>query len=181
MRLIFLGPPGVGKGTQAHKLSQKLGLPQISTGDMLRENLKEKTSLGLEAKKYMDQGELVPDSVIVRMVQERLLQPDAKKGFILDGFPRTVAQADSLSNSDVGLDHVLQITAPRDVLINRMRGRKRTDDNEEIIQNRLKVYEDQTKPLVKYYQDKSILKVIDGTQSVAEVFKAILLILGLSK
>lgn len=160
MRLVLLGPPGAGKGTQAAILSEKLGIPHISTGDLFRANIGEGTPLGIEAKQYIDAGKLVPTDVTARMVASRLAESDAAEGFLLDGFPRTVEQADILANllSEAGqaLDGVVNYQVSEDVVVERMLSRGRADDNEETIRTRLGVYRDETAPLIDHYGDKII-------------------------
>ena len=160
MRYVLLGPPGAGKGTQAAILSEKLGIPHISTGDLFRANIGEGTELGKEAKSYMDAGQLVPTDVTARMVKDRLEQDDAAKGFLLDGFPRTVEQADILSQllADKGLklDGVLNFEVSEDVVVERMLARGRADDTEDTIRTRLGVYRDETFPLIQHYGDAII-------------------------
>ncbi|MDI9932137.1 adenylate kinase [Rhodococcus sp. IEGM 1354] len=171
MRLVLLGPPGAGKGTQAVLLSEKLGVPHISTGDLFRANIGEKTPLGLEAKKYLDAGDLVPSELTVDMVRSRLAEPDAVNGFLLDGFPRSVGQAealvDILSDLNAQLDAVLSFVVDEDVVVDRMLARGREDDKEDVIRNRLKVYRDETAPLLDYYSDK--LVTVDAIGEVDEV------------
>jgi adenylate kinase len=212
MNIVFLGPPGAGKGTQAKILIERYGIPQISTGDMLREHRAKGTELGKKAQEYMDKGQLVPDEIILGMVKERLSQPDCQKGFILDGFPRTVAQAEALDKllSEMGrkLDFALALIVPDDLLVERLTGRRtckncgmmyhikykppkvegkcdvcggelyqRPDDNEETVRNRLKVYHEQTAPLIEYYKNKGILREIDGSKSIEEITQQIISIL----
>lgn len=184
MRLIFLGGPGVGKGTQAQFITEKWGIPQISTGGMLRTAVAEKTSLGLAAKEVMDAGRLVSDDIIIGLVKERIAQPDCAKGFLLDGFPRTIPQADALKAAHIPLDAVVEIAVSDDEILKRLTGRRthlqsgrvyhvdynppkvdnrddvtgewlvqRDDDKEETVRNRLKVYHEQTEPLIAYYGD----------------------------
>jgi len=213
MNLILLGPPGAGKGTQAKKLVDSYGIPQISTGDMLREAVKNQTQLGMEAKKYMDSGQLVPDEVVIGLVKERLTKPDTDKGFMLDGFPRTVPQAEELDKVLAGLkkdlNHVISIEVANEELMGRLTGRRtckacgagyhvifdppktegkcdkcggelyqRDDDNEATVSNRLKVYDSQTKPLIDYYQGKSLLRPIDGVGAIDDIFGRIKTVLG---
>ncbi|APT90015.1 adenylate kinase [Corynebacterium sphenisci DSM 44792] len=165
-RLILLGPPGAGKGTQAGLLSEKLGVPHISTGDLFRANIGEGTPLGLEAKSYIDAGDLVPDDVTVRMVESRLAEDDAAGGFLLDGFPRTVPQAEELARIldglDQRLDAVIQFDVSEDVVVDRMLSRGRADDTEEVIRNRLAVYAKETAPLLDHYRDKLIVITAEG-------------------
>ncbi|MCL2493356.1 MAG: adenylate kinase [Clostridiales bacterium] len=196
-RILLLGAPGSGKGTQAAKITQNYGIPAIATGDILRENVAAGTPLGLEAKRYMEAGELVPDDLIIALMNDRMHEDDAKNGYILDGFPRTIAQAEALdeflAKSGGELDHVFYLTAPKDVLIARIAGRRvcpqcgaiyhmtrfppktpgvcdvcgaaiiqRKDDNAETAENRIDVYERQTKPLIEYYEKKGILMTFDS-------------------
>jgi adenylate kinase len=176
-KLIFLGPPGAGKGTQALILAGKLGVPHISTGDILRQAIAEKTPLGISAKSYMDRGDLVPDQLILDLIKDRLSQPDTQKGWILDGFPRNVSQADFLANLlsqlNQDCDHVLNLDVPDDVLIQRLLARGRKDDNETTIRHRLEVYRQQTAPLIDYYQKHSLLRPVNGNLSMEEVTKSL--------
>lgn len=171
MRLVLVGPPGAGKGTQAERMAERLDVPHISTGDLFRANLKEETPLGTEAKRYMDAGELVPDEVTVAMVRERFTDPDAAKGFILDGFPRTAPQAESLtgllSEQDLELDAVVEFAVSDEVVVQRLLGRGRSDDTEDVIRRRQQVYRDDTAPLLEYYADRLIS--VDATGSVEEI------------
>ncbi len=211
MKIILLGAPGAGKGTQAQFLTKEFGIPQISTGDMLRAAIKEGTELGKMAKKFMDEGKLVTDDIIIGLVKERIAKDDCKNGFLLDGFPRTIAQADALKENGVNIDAVIEIDVPDEVIVERMSGRRvhpasgrtyhvvfnppkvegkddetgeeliqREDDKEEIVKDRLKVYHEQTQPLVDYYkkeaQNSENLKYIhiDGTQPIDKVQSEIL-------
>ena len=171
MRLVLLGPPGAGKGTQAAILSEKLNIPHISTGDLFRANIGEGTPLGKEAKEYIDAGKLVPTDVTARMVESRLNEEDAKNGWLLDGFPRTVEQAeilqDLLSRNGQKLDGVLNFRIDEDVVVERMLARGRADDNEDTIRTRLQVYRDETAPLIDHYRDAIIN--IDAEGDVDEV------------
>lgn len=177
MRLIFLGPPGAGKGTQAVILSEWLGIPHISTGDILRAAVKNQTELGLKAKAYMDGGDLVPDSLILDMIQERLGESDAKAGWILDGFPRTVSQAEALdamlSGMGQSFDHILSLEVPDAVLVERLlsRGQEqgRSDDTEAVIRRRLQVFHESTAPILKFYGDRPELTVINGDADLGTV------------
>ncbi|MCW5723147.1 MAG: adenylate kinase [Devosia sp.] len=183
MRLILLGPPGAGKGTQAKILVEAFGIPQLSTGDILRAAIAAQTPLGLEAKAIVDRGDLVSDAIVNGIVSERLDAEDCKPGFILDGFPRTIAQAealgDMLADKGVSLDAVIEIKADADVLVQRVinrakeSGGARADDNEEVLRKRLGVYSEQTAPLVTYYTDKGLLRAVDGMEPVADVTAAI--------
>lgn len=170
-RLVLVGPPGAGKGTQADALSQKLSVPHISTGDLFRAHVSERTPLGEEAKRYLDSGELVPDTVTNEMVRERLTESDAKAGFLLDGFPRNTKQAEVLgqllAESDLKLDAVIQLVVPEDVVVGRLLSRGRSDDTEEVIRRRQQVYVSDTAPLLDYYQ--YILIKVDGVGEVDEV------------
>lgn len=209
MNLILLGPPGVGKGTQAKLLIDKFGIPQISTGDILRAAVKDLTPMGVKAKAFMESGALVPDAVVIGIVEERLAQQDCAAGFILDGFPRTVAQADALSGVLSGLnrsiDHVVSLSVDKDELLTRLTGRRacpgcgavyhvrfappkadglcdvcskelfqREDDKEETILRRLAVYEEQTAPLIAYYEQAGLLRRVNGLGTVEGVHADIL-------
>lgn len=160
MRLVLVGPPGAGKGTQAVRLAQRLDVPHISTGDLFRANLEARTPLGEKAKRYMDAGDLVPDEVTVEMVRERLAEDDAAKGFILDGFPRNVPQAHKLTEmlDDAGsqLDAVVALDVPEDVLVARLLGRGRADDTEDVIRRRQQVYRSETAPLLEHYAEQLV-------------------------
>ncbi len=163
MRVVLLGPPGAGKGTQAQKLSEKLGIPQISTGDLFRANISNGTPLGLEAKRYLDAGDLVPSELTNKLVEDRIEQHDAADGFILDGYPRSVAQAqaldDMLTNHSTKLDAVLEFAVSEDELFTRLKARGRADDTEDVIRNRMQVYRDETEPLLEYYSHNNLQSV----------------------
>jgi len=213
MKLVLLGPPGAGKGTQSVRLAQHFAIPQISTGDILRKAVKDKTKLGSLAKKYMDSGTLVPDEVVIGIIRERIIEPDCKNGYILDGFPRTIAQAEALDEmlERIGtqVDHVVNISVGDKEIIKRLAGRRtciscgagyhilfdppkqegvcdrcggkliqRDDDKEETIRARLKVYQQQTEPLIAYYKGKHLLHSIPGEGNMEEIFSAILEALG---
>ena len=182
MRIVLLGPPGAGKGTQAVKLAEKLGVPQVSTGDLFRHNISAGTKLGLEAKKYMDAGDLVPASLTNARVDDRLDDADLAGGFILDGFPRSVEQAealhDMLARRGLKLDAVLEFRVPEEILVDRLKGRGRADDTEDVIRNRFKVYRDETAPLLDYYQGEHELKTVDAVGELDEVFGRALHALG---
>ncbi|MDY6869132.1 MAG: adenylate kinase [Actinomycetota bacterium] len=180
MRIVLLGPPGAGKGTQAAKLADKLGVPHISTGDLFRDNIKGETELGLEAKRYLDAGDLVPSSLTNALVEDRIDADDAKNGFILDGYPRSVEQAEALGDMlaarNLSLDAVIEFRVSEDELLSRLKGRGREDDTEEIILNRMRVYRDETTPLLDHYRDQ--LKTVDAVGSMDEVFARALQALG---
>ena len=208
MRLVFLGPPGAGKGTIAAKAKEVFSIPHISTGDLFRENIRKETELGLRVKSILAAGDLVPDEVTIAMVDQRLREDDAVKGFILDGFPRTVAQADALADMS-GLDRVVNFVLDKEAIVRRLSGRRvckstgrtyhilynppkvdgiddetgepliqRDDDKEEAIRNRLDVYEASTAPLIAYYREKGLLVDIDASPSPDEVLKALVEALG---
>ena len=213
MKLIILGAPGAGKGTQAKKIAEKYSIPHISTGDIFRANIKNNTELGKKAKEYMDQGLLVPDELVVDLVVDRLAQEDARKGYILDGFPRTIPQAEALTSAlkerNEEIDYAVNIAVLDEAIISRMEGRRaclscggtyhiifnptkkdgvcdacggelilRDDDKPETVKKRLEVYHKQTKPLIDYYTKAGKIVEIDGTLEMAEVFDAIIEILG---
>lgn len=202
LKVVFLGPPGAGKGTQASRVSEKLGVPHISTGDIFRKEIHDKTPLGVEAKRYIDAGGLVPDSVTIEMVRQRLLREDCREGWLLDGFPRTTAQAEAL-DSFGGPDRVIDIAVPDERLMARLTGRRvcpkcagtfhvsalngseicpvcgaaliqRDDDRPETIQSRLEAYHSQTAPLIGYYRAAGTLREVDGDRDPETVFSAIL-------
>lgn len=176
-RLLIIGPPGAGKGTQAVKISEELSIPAISTGDIFRANIKGETELGREAKQYIDAGNLVPDSVTNRMVRDRLAEQDAAHGFLLDGYPRNTAQVEELDTilSDLGqkIDGVLLLTADNEELVQRLLGRAaeqgRSDDTEDVIRHRLDVYAQETEPIVDLYEQRGIVTRVDGLGSIDEV------------
>ena len=209
MKIIMLGAPGAGKGTQAKKIAEKYGIPHISTGDIFRANIKNGTELGKKAKTYMDQGALVPDELTCDLVVDRIQQPDCANGYVLDGFPRTIPQAECLTTAldKLGqkMDYAINVDVPDENIVHRMGGRRacvgcgatyhvdnhkgqtcdscggeliqRTDDAPETVANRLKVYHEQTSPLIDFYQSKGVLKSVDGTRSIDEVFAEICAIL----
>ena len=213
MKIIMLGAPGAGKGTQAKKIAEKYQIPHISTGDIFRANIKNGTELGKKAKTYMDQGLLVPDELVVDLVVDRVRQADCTKGYVLDGFPRTIPQAEALDKAlaDMGqkMDYAIDVDVPDENIINRMSGRRacvgcgatyhlvyaptkvenicdkcgselilRDDDKPETVKKRLDVYHEQTQPLIDYYTNSGILKEVDGTIDIEEVFNEIVKILG---
>lgn len=213
MKIIMLGAPGAGKGTQAKMIADKYGVPHISTGDIFRANIKNGTELGKEAKKYMDQGLLVPDELTVRILLDRVAQDDCKNGYVLDGFPRTIPQAEVLDSELTKLgdhiDYAINVDVPDENIVKRMSGRRacltcgatyhiehvppkkegicdvcgselvlRDDDKPETVKNRLNVYHEQTQPLIDFYTKKGVLKTVDGTVPMEEVFAAITAILG---
>lgn len=183
MRIILLGLPGAGKGTQAQFLIKRYGIPQISTGSMLRAEIDAGSALGIEARKYMDKGNLVPDELVTAMVNRRIAEPDCQKGFIIDGFPRTVAQAEALdqelASRGIKLDAVLELEVDEDALLDRIRGRAeeaankgepvRRDDNPEVFKTRLEVYREQTAPVTEYYRSQGLLNIVDGLQPIDAV------------
>ncbi|MGO1397161.1 MAG: adenylate kinase [Brevibacterium yomogidense] len=185
-RIILIGPPGAGKGTQAARLSEALDVPAISTGDIFRANVKGETELGKTAKRYMDAGEYVPDEVTNSMVADRLLQEDAKGGFLLDGYPRTPAQVEELDGmleaAGQSLDHVVELTADVDEVVGRLLARAslqgRSDDTEDVIRHRLDVYAEQTQPLTEIYAQRGLLKQVDGLGEVEAITGRILEAIG---
>ncbi len=213
MKIIMLGAPGAGKGTQAKKIAAKYAIPHISTGDIFRANIKDGTELGRKAKTYMDQGLLVPDELVVDLVVDRVDQEDCKNGYVLDGFPRTIPQAEALDKAlaELGqkVDYAIDVNVPDADIVERMSGRRacvgcgatyhlvyaptkeegicdvcgkelilRDDDKPETVQKRLNVYHEQTQPLIDYYTNAGILKTVDGTINIDDVFQAIVNILG---
>ena len=180
MRVVLLGAPGAGKGTQAEKLAEKLQIPHLSTGELFRHNIRTGTKLGLEAKRYLDAGDLVPTELTNELVDDRLTEPDTGDGFILDGYPRSVPQAqalhDMLERRGTQLDAVLEFRVPEDELLERLRARGRADDSDEVILNRMNVYRDETAPLLEYYRNE--LKTVDAVGTVDEVFARALRALG---
>ena len=213
MKIIMFGAPGAGNGTQAKMIADKYGVPHISTGDIFRANIKNGTELGMEAKKYMDQGLLVPDELTVRILLDRVAQDDCKNGYVLDGFPRTIPQAEVLDSELTKLgdhiDYAINVDVPDENIVKRMSGRRacltcgatyhiehvppkkegicdvcgselvlRDDDKPETVKNRLNVYHEQTQPLIDFYTEKGVLKTVDGTVPMEEVFAAITAILG---
>lgn len=177
MNVVLLGPPGSGKGTQAQRMVERLKIPSISTGEILREAIKNKTEMGLKAQAYMNDGKLVPDEVVIGIIRDRLSQDDCENGCILDGFPRTVAQAEALSQildeKDEKLDVVVNLVVDQSEIVERLTQRQREDDKIETIYERLKVYEGQTAPLVSYYKGKGILKNIPGVGDMSDIFDRI--------
>lgn len=213
MKIIMLGAPGAGKGTQAKQIADKYAIPHISTGDIFRANLKAGTELGKKAKEYMDQGLLVPDELTCDLVMDRIRQDDCKNGFVLDGFPRTIPQAEALDAAltkiNQKMDYAIDVDVPDENIVNRMSGRRaclncgatyhivsiptkvegvcdrcgspvvlRDDDQPETVKKRLDVYHEQTQPLIDYYKEQNILRTVDGTQPMEDVFGAIVEILG---
>lgn len=193
MNIILIGPPGAGKGTQAVFIEEEFGLKQLSTGDMCRATMKEDTDLGRKVREIVEAGDLVPDDIMVQMISERIVSPDCVNGVILDGFPRTVPQAEALKkmldNNKLKIDHVLYFSVDSKILLERIRNRiaetppaeRRKDDNEETLNHRLKVYEDQTAPLLPFYKKYGVLSTIDGMLPVEEVSLKLRGILGSKK
>ncbi len=216
MRLVFFGAPGVGKGTQAQRLAAAERIPQVSTGEILRESVKQGTPLGLQAKGFMESGKLVPDDVVIGLAREKLTSPECSRGYILDGFPRTMAQAEALDRmfretGSPGLDHVVSFDVPNAEIIRRLSGRRscptcqtvyhiehdppkregrcdkcggalvqRADDKPETVEARLKVFDQQTSPLVEYYQKRGLLRRVDSTGDINEVYRRLRKVLGLA-
>lgn len=213
MKIIMLGAPGAGKGTQAKMIAEKYGIPHVSTGDIFRANIKNGTELGMEAKQYMDQGLLVPDELTVKILLDRVANEDCKNGYVLDGFPRTIPQAEVLDKAllEFGdqIDYAINVDVPDENIVKRMGGRRaclscgatyhiehvppksegicdtcgqelvlRDDDKPETVQNRLNVYHEQTQPLIEFYNAKGVLKTVDGTMDMKDVFEAIVAILA---
>ena len=181
-RVILVGPPGSGKGTQGERLQSELGIPKFSTGDILRAAVSERTPLGIEAKRYMDSGNLVPDEVVIGLIEECLKGEDARDGWILDGFPRTIPQAEALDAllDLVGQSHdcTICLDVPDEEIVQRMLARGRDDDKEDVIRERLQVYRDKTAPLIKYYSQKGTLKTVDGNRSPDSVFESLTALLA---
>ncbi|QUR66452.1 adenylate kinase [Mycobacterium spongiae] len=180
MRVVLLGPPGAGKGTQAQKLAEKLEIPHISTGDLFRQNIGSGTKLGVEAKRYLDAGDLVPSELTNQLIDDRLTHPDAAAGFILDGYPRSVEQAkalhEMLARRGTDIDAVVEFRVSQEELLARLKGRGRADDTDDVIVNRMKVYRDETAPLLDYYREQ--LKTVDAVGAMDEVFARALRALG---
>ncbi len=212
MKIIMLGAPGAGKGTQAKMIAEKFSVPHISTGDIFRANIKNQTELGMEAKKYMDEGKLVPDELTVKILLDRVAKEDCANGYVLDGFPRTIPQAevlnDALTKMNDAIDYAIDVDVPDENIVKRMSGRRacvtcgatyhivhvppktenicdkcgselilRDDDKPETVLNRLKIYHEQTQPLIDYYTEKGVLKTVDGTKDMNDVFADIVAIL----
>ena len=209
MKIIMLGAPGAGKGTQAKMIAEKYGIPHVSTGDIFRANIKNGTALGMEAKSYMDKGLLVPDDLTVSILLDRVAQPDCENGYVLDGFPRNIPQAKVLDSRGGAMDYAINVDVPDENIVKRMSGRRacvtcgatyhiehvppkkegicdkcgselvlRDDDKPETVLNRLKVYHEQTQPLIDFYSGKGVLRTVDGTADMKDVFNAIVDILG---
>jgi adenylate kinase len=177
LQVVMFGPPGAGKGTQSRKIEEKFSIPHISTGDILRAEVDRKTDLGKEIEDVMMRGELVADDIIIRLVEARLVEPDCKRGFILDGFPRTIAQAEELDaflrQQNRDKLHVIYLMVTEEISLERMMARRRVDDTKEILQNRIKVYYEQTAPLIDYYFEKGAIIRVNGVQSIDDVFQEI--------
>ncbi len=216
MRVVFFGAPGVGKGTQAQRLAAQERIPQVSTGEMLRESVTRGAALGLQAKGFMESGKLVPDAVVIGLARDKLMSPECARGYILDGFPRTVAQAEALDRmfhetDSAGLDHVVSFDVPHDQIIRRLSGRRscptcqtvyhvdhdppmlegrcntcggalvqRVDDKPDTVESRLAVFEQQTSPLVEYYRQRGLLRRVDSTGDINDVYRRLLTVLGLA-
>lgn len=174
MRIVLIGPPGAGKGTQAERLMETYKMAHLSTGDMLRAARDARTEVGKKAERYMAAGELVPDDIVVGVIDDRLLEPDCENGYLLDGFPRTIAQAEALDSMlgqrKTPLDAVVELQVPEEELFERLAGRGRADDTPEVIRQRLVAYREQTQPLLDYYGQRDLLKSIDGLGTVDEIF-----------
>ena len=175
MFIILFGPPGIGKGTQAEKISCEYNIPKISTGDILRQAIESGTRLGMSAKKLMDKGELVPDEIVLGIVEDRIEEDDCRKGFILDGFPRTIPQAEGLTNLMKSLNFpnckCIEIQVPDEIIIERLLNRGRNDDTEETIRKRLQIYKNQTAPVKDYYSKKNNFFQVNGNKAIDEVFE----------
>jgi adenylate kinase len=186
MNIILLGPPGSGKGTQGARLSDRLDIPRVSTGDLLRSAVERGTPLGQQARSYMDQGLLVPDEIIVGLIEEVLASPEAESGILMDGFPRTIPQAEAVDRAlearGATVDCVLNIDVPEDELVRRMMGRAReqgrADDTPETIRKRFQVYVEQTAPLVQYYEERGVVRNVEGIGSIDEIAQRVTTVLG---
>jgi adenylate kinase len=176
MKLLFIGPPGAGKGTQAARVADRLGIPHVSTGEMFRHHVGEDTDLGHQVKVIMEAGDYVPDSITVAMLEDRIAQPDAGDGFILDGFPRTLPQVDALDAliGQAGLDRVVLFTVDEDELAERMLSRGRDDDTEETIRTRFRTYNEQTEPLIALYRQRDVVVEVDGMGEIDEITERVL-------
>jgi adenylate kinase len=182
MRIVFLGPPGAGKGTQAVRVAQRLGIPHLSTGEMLREATRQQTMLGRRAAEQMNAGRLVPAELVEALVEERVGRPDCARGYVLDGFPRTVEQAEDfdrmLAVRDAGVDSTVYLVVPGDILLERLSGRGRSDDAEEVVRERLRQYDELTWPLVDHYRVLGVLREVDGLGTPDEVFERIMAVVN---
>ncbi len=178
MRIVFLGPPGAGKGTQAVRIAEKLGIPHLSTGEMLRQAIREGSELGAQADGYMRAGRLVPTDLVEQLVVERIAQADCARGYLLDGFPRTVEQAERfdrlLADRGSAVDRAIKLEVPQSILLERLAGRGRDDDEQEVVRERLSQYDELTFPMVAYYEQRGVLREVDGVGPLDEVFGRII-------